>query len=87
MYRVILAKKARKSLEKLPKDYPVKIKEALLKLGANPFQLDLKKMDSPADATHRLRVGSYRLFLLIDTTAKEIIVSKIKRRTTQTYHL
>lgn len=83
-YKVTFSKKAIKALEKFPKDYQVKIKEAANKLVQNPFTLDLKLMQI-SDATHRLRVGPYRLFLQIDTTLKEIIVATIKRRTTQTY--
>ena len=84
-YKVIYSKKAIKALEKLPPNYQLKIKElSLQKLTKNPFSLDLKLMQSP-DFTHRLRVGPYRLFLVIDTTNKEVIVATIKLRTTQTY--
>lgn len=84
-YKVTFSKKAIKALEKFPKDYQVKIKDVANKLVQNPFALDLKMMQA-SDATHRLRIGSYRLFLQIDTALKEIIISTIKRRTTQTYH-
>lgn len=83
-YKVTFSKKAVKALEKFPKDYQVKIKEAANKLIQNPFALDLKIMQT-SDATHRLRIGPYRLFLFIDTTIKEVIIATIKRRTTQTY--
>jgi len=33
-----------------------------------------------------VRVGNYRIFLDIDTTAKVILIVDIERRTTQTYH-
>lgn len=84
-YKVTFSKKAIKALEKFPKDYQLKIKEAANKLVHDPFALDLKMMQT-SEATHRLRVGPYRLFLFIDTTAKEMIIATIKRRTTQTYH-
>lgn len=83
-YKVIFSRKAIKALEKFPRDYQIKIQEGIHKLSSDPFKMDLEKMQS-SDATHRLRVGPYRLFLQIDTTTKEIIVSTIKRRTTQTY--
>lgn len=85
MYQVIFSKKAIKSLKKIPKDYQVKVKTIAIKLNQNPFELDLKKLDSSSEATHRLRIGSYRLFLQIDTTTKIIIIANIKRRTSQTY--
>ncbi len=85
MYQIIFSKKALKSLGKIPKDYKTKVEESVKKLSENPFQLDLKKMHSSSNATHRLRLGTYRMFLCIDSEGKEIIVANIKRRTTQTY--
>lgn len=85
MYIVTFSKKAIKALKKFPIEYSSKIKDGVNKLSIDPFKMDLEKMHA-SDATHRLRIGDYRLFLQIDTSAKEIIVSTIKRRTTQTYH-
>jgi mRNA-degrading endonuclease RelE of RelBE toxin-antitoxin system len=84
MYKVTFSKKAIKALKKFPKENQLRIKDGVNKLSIDPFKMDLEKMHT-SDATHRLRVGSYRLFLVIDTTSKEIIISTIKRRTTQTY--
>lgn len=84
MYNVIFSKKAIKVLTKFPQAYQIKIKAGANKLTIDPFKMDLEKMHT-SDATHRLRIGDYRLFLQIDTSTKEIIVSTIKSRTTQTY--
>lgn len=84
MYTVTFSKKAIKVLKKFPKEYQIKIRDGINKLSLDPFKMDLEKMYT-SDATHRLRIGSYRLFLQIDTSTKEIIVSIIKRRTSQTY--
>lgn len=84
MYNVTFSKKAIKALKKFPKEYQIKIKDGVNQLSIDPFKTDLEKMHT-SNATHRLRVGAYRLFLQIDTSAKEVIVSTIKRRTTQTY--
>lgn len=84
IYKIIFSKKAIKALEELPKDYQTKIKNSIKRLGEDPFKMDLQKMHI-SEATHRLRVGQYRLFLQINTTSKEIIVTTIRRRTTQTY--
>lgn len=87
MYRVIFSKKAVKSLAKIPKDYQLKVRAITSKLEKDPFVLDLKKLsENSSKATHRLRFGSYRIFLKINGQAKEIILAKIERRTTQTYH-
>ena len=84
LYKIIFSKKAVKTLKDLPRNYQVKIQEISHRLSKDPFKADIKKMQS-SDATHRLRIGPYRLFLVVDTTSKEIIISTIKRRTTQTY--
>lgn len=84
MYGVTFSKKAIKALKKFPKEYQIKIRDGINRLGIDPFKMDLEKMHS-SDATHRLRIGDYRLFLQIDTSTKEIIVSTVKRRTSQTY--
>ena len=86
MYRIIFSKKSIKSLGKIPKDYQIKIAESIKKLSKNPFESDVKKIHSSSESTHRLRLGSYRIFLVIDLEAKEIIVADIRRRTTQTYN-
>ncbi len=84
MYNVTLSKKAIKALKKLPTEYQIRIKDGINKLSIDPFKMDLEKMYA-SDATHRLRIGPYRIIFLIDTTLKEIIISTIKRRTNQTY--
>ena len=84
MYEVTFSKKAIKVLKKFPKENQLRIKDGVDKLSIDPFKMDLEKIHT-SDATHRLRIGAYRLFLQIDTSIKEIIVSTITRRTTQTY--
>ena len=85
VYQVKLYKKALKSLKKIPSEYQVRIKRILPRLKENPFSLDLKKLGSPHQTSHRLRIGDYRIFLDIDTETKIIIIVDIKRRTSQTY--
>jgi mRNA-degrading endonuclease RelE of RelBE toxin-antitoxin system len=85
VYQIQLSKKALKSLETFPSDYQIQIKKGVKRLEQDPFSLDIKKMQQ-STATHRLRLGPYRIFLKINTTLKTIIVAKIDRRTTQTYH-
>ncbi|MBI2315247.1 type II toxin-antitoxin system RelE/ParE family toxin [Candidatus Daviesbacteria bacterium] len=86
MYQITFSKKALKSLKKIPIDYQVKIKKASDRLSLSPFDLDLRKLSSYYQATHRLRVGDYRIFLRIDFEIKIIEIVEIERRTTQTYH-
>lgn len=85
MYQVKIYKKAIKSLEKIPVDYQNKFYKLVGKLKESPFGLDLKKLHQPHYASHRLRVGDYRVFLDINTSTKIVIIIDIERRTTQTY--
>lgn len=85
MYKVIFSKRAQKQLSRIPRDYQLKIKETTKRLSENPLALDLRKLGSQYIATHRLRIGSYRLFLVIDKQAKLVGIASIERRTTQTY--
>jgi len=85
VYKVKFYRKASKSFKKIPREYKTKIKNAADKLSIDPFVLDIKKLNPPNEASHRLRVGAYRLFIDIDTSSKVIIIVDIKRRTTQTY--
>lgn len=85
MYQIIFSKKAAKSLEKIPTHYQIQIKKKSEILSLDPFKLDIKKLSFNYTATHRLRVGDYRLFLNINTETKTIEIDEIERRTTQTY--
>lgn len=86
MYQIIFSKRALKSLKKIPTHYQIQIKKRSEKLRLDPLKLDIKKLSSDYNATHRLRVGDYRLFLTIDVEAKTIEIDEIECRTTQTYH-
>lgn len=85
MYQIVFSKKSLKSLQKIPTHFQIQIKKKSEQLSLSPFELDLRKLSSVYTATHRLRVGNYRLFLRIDLEGKTIQVEEIERRSTQTY--
>ncbi len=85
MYQIIFSKKALKTLKKIPTHYQIQIKKRSEQLSLDPFKLDLRKLSAGYTATHRLRIGDYRLFLRIDLENKTIQIDGIERRTTQTY--
>ena len=85
MYQVNFYTKASKSFQKIPLEYQNRIRKIIPRLEESPFTLDLKKLHQPHYATHRLRIGNYRIFLDIDTTNKTINIIEVERRTTQTY--
>lgn len=86
MYQVKIYKKALKYLKKFPLQDQARMKRTFQKIEKNPFTLDIKKLGPPHTTSHRIRTGSYRIFLDIDTEAKIIIIVEIERRTSQTYH-
>ena len=65
MPKFIFSKQAKKTFHKLPKQVQIRVvsKLALLKKHEDIF-LVVKKMTDTKNATHRLRVGSYRLILV-----------------------
>ena len=85
MYKVLLPRKAEKSLQKIPTDYQRKLKAAIISLGANPRKFGVIKISGVSKADQRLRVGDYRIFFKIDNEKRLVIIAEIKRRTTTTY--
>ncbi|MBI2330301.1 type II toxin-antitoxin system RelE/ParE family toxin [Candidatus Daviesbacteria bacterium] len=85
MFQVNFSKSAIKSLKKFPLKDQIRIKKVSEKIKQDPFALDIKKLEPPHKTSHRIRTGSYRIFLDIDTTTKIILIVEIERRTTQTY--
>jgi mRNA-degrading endonuclease RelE of RelBE toxin-antitoxin system len=53
-------------------------------MGDDPFAGDVIKLEGEDNLWHR-RVGSYRVFFAVDTTAKTVAVTAILRRTSKTY--
>ncbi len=85
MYQVNFSKSATKSLKKFPIPDQFRIKKVSEKIQDNPFSLDIKKLGPPHKTSHRIRMGSYRIFLDIDATTKICLVVEIIRRTSQSY--
>lgn len=85
MYQIVFSNKALKSLKKIPTHYQVLIKKKSEKLSLDPFVSDIRKLSANYDATHRLRIGDYRLFLTINMEDKIVEVDEVERRTSHTY--
>ena len=62
MYQIIIRKKAKKFIDKLPKNEKIRIVSAIMQL---PNGEDIKKLKGHSDLL-RLRVGSYRIIYTID---------------------
>lgn len=76
MYQVIIKKKAKKFIDKLPKNEKMCITSAIEKL---PNGEDIKKLKG-YDELLRLRVGSYRIIYSIDNGKLIIYVIDVDNR-------
>ena len=62
MYRIVVLKRAKKFIDKLPKNEKKRIVDAIEKL---PHDGDIKKIQGHTDY-YRLRVGDYRIIYTVD---------------------
>ena len=76
MYQIILRKKAKKFIDKLPKNERIRIVRAIETL---PNGEDIKKLKGQNDLL-RLRVGEYRIIYTIDNGELIIYVIDIDNR-------
>ena len=76
MYQIILRKKAKKFIDKLPKNERIRIARAIETL---PNGEDIKKLKGHNDLL-RLRVGDYRIIYTIDNGELIIYVIDIDNR-------
>ena len=62
-YQILIIKRAKRQLEKLPVQIQERIAESVVKLGCNPddVSLDVKSLTNDSEARYRLRVGNYRV--------------------------
>lgn len=70
MYRLIIKKKAKKFIDKLPKNEKARIVAAIEQL---PNGIDIKKMKGHDDLM-RLRVGEYRIIYTVNDSELIILV-------------
>ena len=85
MYTAILTKRAERSFKKIPKEFQLKIKEAILNLEDNPFSSGTIRLTNYPVAEYRKRAGNYRILFDIVEVKKILIIADIRRRTSTTY--
>ena len=76
VYKILIKKRAKKFIDKLPQNEKQRIVEALEGL---PQTGDIKKMQNH-DGLYRLRVGNYRIIYEIDNGELIIIVIDVGNR-------
>ncbi|HCH39679.1 plasmid stabilization protein [Leclercia sp. LSNIH6] len=84
--KIVWSQAAKKALTKIDSRYRQRIEAKLAQLNDRSApQPDIKKI-SGSENRFRLRVGDYRIFIILqDNHHQECIVLDVKRRTTTTY--
>lgn len=78
MARVLITRRAKKSLARLhPPDYP-RVRDAIRLLGENPMPAGATKLSGREG--RRLRVGPYRILYVFDPEADSVTVLDIGHR-------
>ncbi len=78
-YAVVIARSARKELERLPWAAARRILPAIERLGADPRPAGVRKLQGAEDLW-RLRVGDYRVIYAIDDARHLVDVLVIRHR-------
>lgn len=76
MYRIIIKKKAKKFIDKLPKNERLRVAKAIEQL---PNGEDIKKMKGHSNLL-RLRVGEYRIIYTVDNGELIVYVVDVGNR-------
>ncbi len=79
MYTVVIHKKAKKEIDKIPDLYAHRIAETIYQLAENPRPLGCKKL-SDSEEYYRVRVANYRIIYSIEDEILYIEVIKIGHR-------
>lgn len=70
MYKIVIQKKAKKFIDKLPKNEKIRVVKAIEML---PDGEDIKKLKGHSDLL-RLRVGDYRIIYTVDNGELTVVV-------------
>ena len=82
MFQVVVSRRAKKSLEKLPSFYKRRVIELLLLLRENPVPADyydIRKLKGYVD-TYRARIGDIRVIYEISWDDRRVNVLLVERR-------
>jgi mRNA-degrading endonuclease RelE of RelBE toxin-antitoxin system len=78
-FALIYSDSVRKNLKKLPKDRQIEIVKKLDLLPINPMLLDIVKMKG-YENTYMIRIGKYRVIIVVDFAKRLIKVVKLDVR-------
>ncbi len=81
VFTVYLSRRAKRALDRLPREIGERIRRRLHELEGNPFPRDVARVRGLEDA-YRIRVGSYRVLYRILWDERVILVFRIAPRRT-----
>jgi mRNA interferase RelE/StbE len=81
---LILSNQASRAIRRVPYNERAQIRVALRLLSDNPYLGDIKLL-AGTNGTLRRRVGTWRILYELDRERKVIVVTSIKRRSSNTY--
>ena len=79
MYKVSIKNSALKEIQRIPKDFRLKIIEVIDSLAANPRPSGVKKLENFEDS-YRIRVGQFRIVYKIEDRRLIVEVVKVGNR-------
>lgn len=81
MYRIEIAKRARRQLVKLHPQAQARLESAIDRLQHWPVRGKLiSKLKGPLAGLYRLRAGDYRAFFAVDEDSQRILVERVAHR-------
>ncbi|MEW6608106.1 MAG: type II toxin-antitoxin system RelE/ParE family toxin [bacterium] len=82
MFEVIWTNKAKKYYEKLNRDFQERFEKMLDILEVTPFYYgkSIKKLTGALEGFYRFRIGKLRVFYIIDTKNKNVIITNMDTR-------
>ena len=81
-YDVVLTSRAKRELDRMPREVFLRIDPVLRALQVNPRPYGVQKLE---EDLHRIRIGDWRILFLIHDQARRVIVIRITRRSEKTY--
>ena len=82
---LVLAKSAKKQLNRLPETDRSRILSVIGQMGLNPLGGGVTQLHHPKLPSFRRRVGNYRILFDIYPDRRIIIITEVIRRTSTTY--
>lgn len=76
--KIIITRKAEKSLDKIPDPIAKNIAKEILKLSKNPYPANSQKLSGQGN--YRLRVGVHRVIYSFEKKSKEITILRVAHR-------